>query len=336
MRIGIVLTHHLQPAFHAQIESAGLRTQRRWQRRHHAAAGRHRPASPTCTCGRMRGPGTSSAPSRCCARCPMRGTWRSCCRRRWPLSAGMPRRDTAGSVERCAAPTRLRHMAAGPATGRLNDAMNMSHAASTAPPFRSAPLLGARRRWCWPRCSPWRPCASPASARCSVPDARRGQRARVPLRRPARRQHRRARCAAAARVIDTVAPGTNGFLRGTMRGLARERKRQGIGPELPFRLIGRADGRLTLEDPGTGRRVDLESFGPTNAAVFAQLMASAGALTRGSRRHPMSTHRPPSRPQRRHRHGAAGHGADAALLHHRLRGDGPHRRRVDPRRSGTR
>ncbi len=72
--------------------------------------------------------------------------------------------------------------------------------------------------------------------------------------------------------VDRVAPGSNGFLRGTMRGLARERKRQGIGPALPFRLIGRADGRLTLEDPGTGRRVDVESFGPTNAAVFAQLM----------------------------------------------------------------
>ena len=59
-----------------------------------------------------------------------------------------------------------------------------------------------------------------------------------------------------------------------MRGLARERKRQGIGPELPFQLVGRADGRLTLIDPGTGRRVDLESFGPTNAAAFVRLMAA--------------------------------------------------------------
>ncbi|RZI97536.1 MAG: photosynthetic complex assembly protein PuhC [Variovorax sp.] len=74
------------------------------------------------------------------------------------------------------------------------------------------------------------------------------------------------------RVIDTVAPGTNGFLRGTMRGLARERHRRGIGQDIPFRMIGRADGKLTLEDPATGRRVDLGSFGPTNAAVFAQLM----------------------------------------------------------------
>ena len=28
-------------------------------------------------------------------------------------------------------------------------------------------------------------------------------------------------------------------------------------------------------DPTTGRRVDLESFGPTNAGVFAQMLAAA-------------------------------------------------------------
>lgn len=73
-------------------------------------------------------------------------------------------------------------------------------------------------------------------------------------------------------LLDTIAPGTNGFLRSAMRGLVRERKRQGQGPEQPFQLLGRADGRLTLVDPGTGRRIDLESFGPTNAAVFARLL----------------------------------------------------------------
>jgi putative photosynthetic complex assembly protein len=80
--------------------------------------------------------------------------------------------------------------------------------------------------------------------------------------------------AKAMQVIHTVAPETNGFLRGTMRGLARERKRQGVGADVPFRLLGRADGRLTLEDPGTQRRVDIESFGPTNAAVFGGLMTA--------------------------------------------------------------
>ncbi len=79
------------------------------------------------------------------------------------------------------------------------------------------------------------------------------------------------------RVVETVAPGTNGFLRGTMRGLARERNRRGIGQEIPFQMIGRADGKLTLEDPATGRRVDLGSFGPTNAAVFAHIMSNSMA-----------------------------------------------------------
>ena len=73
-------------------------------------------------------------------------------------------------------------------------------------------------------------------------------------------------------VVHSVAPESNGFLRGAMRGLARERKRQGFGPELPFDLIGRADGRLTLLDSSTGRRIDLDAFGPDNVAVFAALM----------------------------------------------------------------
>lgn len=66
--------------------------------------------------------------------------------------------------------------------------------------------------------------------------------------------------------------GQAGFVRGTLRGLARERKRNGVGPEPAFELIARADGRLTLSDPTTGRLVDLESFGPVNAGVFARLL----------------------------------------------------------------
>lgn len=66
--------------------------------------------------------------------------------------------------------------------------------------------------------------------------------------------------------------GEAGFVRGTLRGLARERKRAGIGAEAPFTLTARNDGRLTLADPATGRRVDLESFGPTNAGAFARLL----------------------------------------------------------------
>jgi putative photosynthetic complex assembly protein len=69
--------------------------------------------------------------------------------------------------------------------------------------------------------------------------------------------------------IEVLAPGTNGFVRAMMRNFARERRSNGIGAEAPFRLNSSADGRLVLEDPTTGRRVDLEAFGQTNAGVFA-------------------------------------------------------------------
>ena len=65
--------------------------------------------------------------------------------------------------------------------------------------------------------------------------------------------------------------GEQGFLRSTLRALARERKRQSIGPDAPMQLLGRADGRLTLLDPSTQQRIDLEAFGPSNVAVFAGL-----------------------------------------------------------------
>lgn len=66
--------------------------------------------------------------------------------------------------------------------------------------------------------------------------------------------------------------GEAGFLRGALRAMARERRKQGLGAEPAFDLIARADGRLTLSDPATGERVDLESFGPTNAGVFRRLL----------------------------------------------------------------
>lgn len=66
----------------------------------------------------------------------------------------------------------------------------------------------------------------------------------------------------------TVITGQQGFFRGALRALTRDRAARKIGPEQPFKLISRTDGRLTLFDPISGQRIDLESFGPTNAAVF--------------------------------------------------------------------
>ena len=70
--------------------------------------------------------------------------------------------------------------------------------------------------------------------------------------------------------------GEAGFARGTLRGFARDRRIRGISSDHPLELIGRVDGRLTLQDPQTGRIVDLESFGAANAAVFGRLLNLSG------------------------------------------------------------
>jgi putative photosynthetic complex assembly protein len=74
-------------------------------------------------------------------------------------------------------------------------------------------------------------------------------------------------------LIYVVAPGTNGFIRSVLRGLARERKLESIDNRPPFRLTRWDDGRLSLEDPATGRRIDdMAAFGPTNAGAFEQIL----------------------------------------------------------------
>lgn len=69
-----------------------------------------------------------------------------------------------------------------------------------------------------------------------------------------------------------VITGQNGFLRGTLSGLARIRRTEGIGAGPPFRLTLYADHRLVLDDPATSKAIELEAFGPTNEAVFASLL----------------------------------------------------------------
>ncbi|WP_198374997.1 photosynthetic complex assembly protein PuhC [Neoroseomonas rubea] len=78
--------------------------------------------------------------------------------------------------------------------------------------------------------------------------------------------------AATGGVVLVVAPGEDGFVRGTLRGLARERRARDLGPQVPFRLIAWGDGRLTLDDTATGRRLDLLAFGQTQAEAFARLL----------------------------------------------------------------
>ncbi|MDW8445235.1 MAG: photosynthetic complex assembly protein PuhC [Acetobacteraceae bacterium] len=78
-----------------------------------------------------------------------------------------------------------------------------------------------------------------------------------------------------ARSSSLVPPGEGGFVRATLRGLARERRmNEAGGAEVPFRVSVWEDGRLTLEDTATGRLVDLGAFGQTQVQTFARLVAT--------------------------------------------------------------
>ena len=72
--------------------------------------------------------------------------------------------------------------------------------------------------------------------------------------------------------IDRLAPGTNGFIRASLRSLVRERRLAGVGSKPPFRLTVWTDDRVTLEDPSINRLIDLRAFGPTNQHAFARLI----------------------------------------------------------------
>lgn len=74
-------------------------------------------------------------------------------------------------------------------------------------------------------------------------------------------------------VFYAVQPGAYGFIRSTLRGLARERRRSDLDASEPFALTRWSDGTVSLEDATTRRRVDLDAFGPDNARAFAQLFA---------------------------------------------------------------
>lgn len=74
-----------------------------------------------------------------------------------------------------------------------------------------------------------------------------------------------------------IVPGQQtGFIRGVMRGLARDRRMRGIGDQPPFQLSLWPDGELSLTDSATGRSIELTAFGSTNRAAFLPLLKAGG------------------------------------------------------------
>jgi putative photosynthetic complex assembly protein len=83
------------------------------------------------------------------------------------------------------------------------------------------------------------------------------------------------RNAATGALIETVPPRGGGFLRSTMRVMATEREADHLGPEKPFTLTAMDGNRLALTDTATGQTLELEAFGPSNAAEFAAILATS-------------------------------------------------------------
>ncbi len=79
----------------------------------------------------------------------------------------------------------------------------------------------------------------------------------------------------------TLPPGTNGFLRGALRAMADRRRIANKSQDAPFLLTAWGDGRITIEDPETGERVAVSSFGPTQVRSFVALLDKDGTLFAG-------------------------------------------------------
>jgi putative photosynthetic complex assembly protein len=74
-------------------------------------------------------------------------------------------------------------------------------------------------------------------------------------------------------VASTLTPGSNsGFIRGVMRGLARDRHSRGLDASQPFRLTLWGNQQLALQDLATGRMIELNGFGDTNRMAFLSLL----------------------------------------------------------------
>ena len=77
--------------------------------------------------------------------------------------------------------------------------------------------------------------------------------------------------------LGRIPPDQAGFVSGVLRGLARGRSLADVPADTPYRLIRYTSGRFVLEDVGTGERIDLDVFGPTNAGTFARLWRAGDA-----------------------------------------------------------
>lgn len=83
--------------------------------------------------------------------------------------------------------------------------------------------------------------------------------------------------AATQDIVKVIGYGEGGFVRATMRRMAKTRAAAGIGPEQPFTLTRWENGALSLHDPATGKNAEIHGFGPDHSTTFADMLKEPSA-----------------------------------------------------------
>lgn len=78
------------------------------------------------------------------------------------------------------------------------------------------------------------------------------------------------------RVLADFAPGEGGFVRGSMRALARMRMTAEVDINEPYRVIKWENGSVSLSDTKSGQRIYLNAFGPDQVAAFERFLGNDG------------------------------------------------------------
>jgi putative photosynthetic complex assembly protein len=83
--------------------------------------------------------------------------------------------------------------------------------------------------------------------------------------------------ATTGQMVMEIGYGQGGFVRATLRRLAKARAAAGIGSEPPFELVRWANGALSLRDPQTGKVAEIHGFGPDHSRTFAEMLKGPAA-----------------------------------------------------------
>jgi putative photosynthetic complex assembly protein len=83
--------------------------------------------------------------------------------------------------------------------------------------------------------------------------------------------------AASGETVKVIEFGQGGFVRATLRRMAKARAAAGIGAEPPFKLVLWENGALSIIDPQTGRDAEIHGFGADHSKVFADMLKKPAA-----------------------------------------------------------